>query len=75
MDEERRAKRYVQVLRELFSSPLGQEALDLMIEHHVMVTNEEMDPILEGERSFVLNLKEIVESRPEELDEEATDDS
>lgn len=65
---------YGKKLRELFSGPLGEEVLEMMVDMHVMVANEDMDPILEGERSFVLELKALVEEEIDLNEEEADED-
>lgn len=65
--------KYASKLRELFSGPLGEEVLEMMVDIHVMVPNNELDPVIEGERSFVLDLKEIVEAEPE-TEEAETDE-
>lgn len=61
---------HVQDVKDLFSGDLGRKVLADWMELFVHVTNDDLSGIVEGERSFVLNLKEMIETEAEDVDQE-----
>lgn len=63
-------RQHVQDVKDLFAGDLGQKVLADWMELFVHVTNDDLNGIVEGERSFVLNLKEMIETEYGEDDDE-----